>query len=126
MNKEITEIVVKVNNVDEYNKLYRTIKLNYDKINYLERIGKYPNYIFINFYYYTCSFFSNRKEDLNDSEVINFIITRRNYTYDKIFNINDINYILYIIKSKNFIPNYIPKGKIIRTFENFKSSNSNI
>lgn len=25
MNKEITEIVVKVNNVDEYNKLYRTM-----------------------------------------------------------------------------------------------------
>jgi len=119
MNKEITEIVVKVNDMDEYDKLYRTIKLNYDDFQYLGRIEKYPNYIFINFHFFNSVYYSNREENLNDLDVINFIRTRRNFTYNKIFNINNINEILNILKNKTVIPSYTPKGKIIRTFENF-------
>jgi len=119
MNKEITEIVVKVNDMDEYDKLYRTIKLNYDDFQYLGRIEKYPNYIFINFHFFNSAFYSNKEENLNDLDVINFIRTRRNFTYNKIFNINNINEILNILKNKTVIPSYTPKGKIIRTFENF-------
>lgn len=120
MNKEITEIIVKVNDMSEYNKLYSDIKLNHDEFKYLNSISLYPNYIFIDFYSLNSVYFSNQLSSLNDKNVFDFIRTRRKYTYNKLFSINDINQILIILKNKTLQPTYNPKGKIIRTFENFK------
>jgi len=123
MNKDITEIVIKVNNREEYDNLYRIIYFSVFKyFNYLERIERYPNYIFINFYTFNSVFFSNQDNMLNDDEVLSFIKERRDYTYSKIYNMNNLNQILYILKNKTISPTYKPKGKIIRTFEDFNNN----